>query len=276
MIQSGIYHQRYFNVNPLNVIEKDFNSSETLDNNPIVYCYSGLYDTSNAFLYIGSAWDCKRRNYNHLRMLSNNNHDSVYFQNAWNKHGKDNFKYFILENTTIELSREREQNWIDYFSFNYGFDKLFNSNEVVEKPFINRKHSEKTIAKISKLAKERDMTGAKNPFFGRKHTDETKEKIRKTRVGKPLTKESIQKRTETSIKNGNFKRNAKRLSKPVKQLDLNNNFIRMWKSTIDVKRNTGIDNTSISRVCNGKQNHAGNFKWEYATKEEIEAFEANF
>lgn len=37
----------------------------------------------------------------------------------------------------------------------------------------------------------------------------------------------------------------------------------VYFSAQEAKRQTGVDNASISRVCNGKQNVAGGFHWKY-------------
>ena len=53
------------------------------------------------------------------------------------------------------------------------------------------------------------------------------------------------------------------LAKKVKQLSLTGNLIKIWDSTMDVERNTGISNVGISYVCNRKRKTAGGYKWEY-------------
>lgn len=49
--------------------------------------------------------------------------------------------------------------------------------------------------------------------------------------------------------------------KPVVQFDLDGNFIAKYHSMIDAKRQTGIDNGHISKVCLGERKTAGKFKW---------------
>lgn len=49
----------------------------------------------------------------------------------------------------------------------------------------------------------------------------------------------------------------------VNQYDLNMNFIKTWNSAREVKRELGIDNSSIGRCCNGTQKTAGGFIWRY-------------
>ena len=52
--------------------------------------------------------------------------------------------------------------------------------------------------------------------------------------------------------------------KPVIQIDIKtNNVIQEWVSGIEVQRQLGIDSSAISKVCKGKLNQTGGFKWKY-------------
>lgn len=58
------------------------------------------------------------------------------------------------------------------------------------------------------------------------------------------------------------------LSKSVKQLDKDTNkLIRMFGSTREAERETGINHSHISKVCKKEYNTAGGFKWEYNLKD---------
>ena len=53
-------------------------------------------------------------------------------------------------------------------------------------------------------------------------------------------------------------------SKPVLQIDkTTNKLIAEYPSLREVKRQLGINHTSISQCCNGKRNTAGGYKWQY-------------
>ena len=53
-------------------------------------------------------------------------------------------------------------------------------------------------------------------------------------------------------------------SKPVKQLTLSGELIKIFSSAEDVFRELGIFASNISCVCHGRQKTAGGFKWEHA------------
>lgn len=53
-------------------------------------------------------------------------------------------------------------------------------------------------------------------------------------------------------------------SKKVRQLDLDDNFIREWPSVRQVERECGYNQAAISRAAIGKQKTAYGYKWKYA------------
>ena len=54
-----------------------------------------------------------------------------------------------------------------------------------------------------------------------------------------------------------------KLSKPVLQYTLDGEFVREWKSLMDVERNLGYFQTYISSCCLGKHKSAYKFVWKY-------------
>lgn len=78
---------------------------------------SGIYKiicTSNNKFYIGSSVDISRRFKDHTRALNENRHTNKYLQEAWNKYGKENFEFEIIENIDIiDQLPLREKLYID-------------------------------------------------------------------------------------------------------------------------------------------------------------------
>jgi len=58
----------------------------------------------------------------------------------------------------------------------------------------------------------------------------------------------------------NFKDKRK---KKVIQLDLDDCFICEFKSVVEASEFTGINKSSIAKVCRGERNHAGGYRWIY-------------
>lgn len=59
-----------------------------------------------------------------------------------------------------------------------------------------------------------------------------------------------------------------KLAKKVRQYDLKGNFIKEYESTIEVERQLGYFQSSISNCCNNKRKTAYGFKWKYVNEEE--------
>jgi len=137
-------------------------------------------------------------------------------QRSWNKYGKDNFEFLIIEQVCEELLIEREQYYLDttkcYENTNgynicrqaYSGDGITsnpNREEIVKKMSESAK---KKFAKMTAEEKSGRMKGEKNPnygikwseerrmrmsgsgngFYGRKHTEETKQRIGQKSLGR--------------------------------------------------------------------------------------------
>lgn len=66
-------------------------------------------------------------------------------------------------------------------------------------------------------------------------------------------------RNNTSTKKG----------RPVNQYSLGGKFIRKWNTGIEAGSALNIHSTSITAVCKGKRQSAGNFKWRYADEVDL-------
>lgn len=77
--------------------------------------------------------------------------------------------------------------------------------------------------------------GEKNPFYGKHHTQETKNK------------------------------SARRIRKPIIQMDMDGNDIFGWLSCTDCERETGMKKVCINRCCLGKAHSAYGYRWRYAS-----------
>lgn len=82
----------------------------------IAPCQMGVYaikSISTGKSYIGSAIDIKERKIRHIGDLKHNRHHCSHLQRAWNKQGKEDFEFHILELCSESLLLKREQAQID-------------------------------------------------------------------------------------------------------------------------------------------------------------------
>lgn len=105
----------------------------------------GIYTIKNIVnnkIYIGSSVNIKRRWDAHKTALKHNKHKAVYLQRSYNKYGKDNFLFEILEVVKDKnLILTREQYYIDTLNPEYNTCKKAGNT-------LGFKHSEKTIEKF--------------------------------------------------------------------------------------------------------------------------------
>jgi len=87
-----------------------------LPKGPAVYAFE---NTSDSKLYIGSSINAFRRVQHHLYLLERGKHHNGYFQRAYDKHGRNQFRVFVLEtlpNCSAQDLLASEQVWISEFA----------------------------------------------------------------------------------------------------------------------------------------------------------------
>lgn len=137
-----------------------------------IYCIRNMVNNKK---YIGSSIDINSRWSYHKKVLKINKHDNPYLQSSWNKYGKNNFDFSIVEDCEQDISEDmliiKEQTWINYYR---SYDREYGYN--LRDSGRHGRHSEETKQKISK-AKKGKYIGINNPFFGKHHSEETKRKL---------------------------------------------------------------------------------------------------
>ena len=200
---------------------------------------SGIYQIVNLInnkLYVGSAINIYLRYYEHLSGLSHNRHHSPRLQHSYNKHGKDNFLFSLIELCSKELLIEREQHWIDFYK---SYLPEFGYN----------------IYKIAYSA------------LGFKHTKETRRKMMIVGKNKPINPKAIKamqlantgrRSSPECIRNTSL-----RFSKPVIQLTLDGKFVKEWESSIEATLFFGAkgNDSNIAACTRGKCRSARGFLW---------------
>lgn len=143
----------------------------------------GIYKIQNILngkVYIGSSVHIMSRWSRHRSDLEKNRSTSIKLQLSYNKNGKDNFKFSIIEECSIDDLIIREQFYIDIFnSYENGYNSAPKAGNT-----LGYSPTKETRDKISQA-----MKGNKNPFYGKKHSEETKELLRIINTGKKLSEE---------------------------------------------------------------------------------------
>jgi|694.fasta_scaffold04147_11 hypothetical protein len=161
----------------------------------------GIYQIINIVnnkRYIGQSIDIKNRFIRHKYQLNKNIHDNKKLQNAWNKYGKQSFKFEILIKCNKELLKKLEKQEVEKiaehsYNISKNYDNLYGKNN----PFYGKTHNQITKEKMSLIAKSR--TGNKNPNYGNKNSIKTKIKAGHNKKTK-LTKKQVTKIIKTQNK----------------------------------------------------------------------------
>ena len=126
-----------------------------------IYC---IENKINGKKYIGKAKNIKKRWADHIRKLNKGTHDNKYLLTAWEKYGRENFDFNIIELCEIDKLIEREIFYISFFdTFNHGYN----------------------------------LTVGGDGLPGYKHSSDTKKIMSEKASGRIITKEQIEKRKET-------------------------------------------------------------------------------
>lgn len=207
--------------------------------------------------YGGHKIDCARKKYNH--------------KSLWD--------YKVLEYCDVDKLDEREKYYIGlYNTVNYGYNlqdggtfyKIV-SNETRKLMSIKAKNrppiTDATRKKMSIASRGRKWDDErKKKQSERMHlrivSDETKKKLSELNKGKKLNKSSCEKMSKSRMGKLNWR------SKTVIQKDLYGNIISIFESTNIAGKATGVNQSKISLVCNGKRKTAGGFIWEYKKEDD--------
>lgn len=179
----------------------------------------GVYKIENALngkCYIGQSIHLKKRKNSHSSRLGSMTEDNIYLQRAYNKYGKDNFKFTVLVYCEpYELTRYEGLLDCYYKSLGISYNTricidsnkgLRHSDESKRKIGIansGKKASEETRRKLSvahygiRLPEEtcRKMSASRK---GRIFSKDTREKISKSKIGKKRSEETIKKMSEVT------------------------------------------------------------------------------
>lgn len=190
---------------------------------------------------------------------------SARFENAIKKYGWDNFKHeIILSGLSKDEAENAEIRLIKEFNSSdekYGYNLALGgkANEFTESTRKKlRKSWEKRRIKFNiprnpRVRKYESLDEYKKVLSERMKSPEMREKQRMSVLGRKHTNEEIEKMSKSHIGHKPYRRT------PVYCVDTG----KMYMSTCDAERDTGINHSNITRCCKGRTKRAGGYVWEY-------------
>jgi len=202
---------------------------------------SGIYKITNLIsnkLYVGCASNIRTRINDHIYNLRKGTHSNTYLQKAWNKYGKENFIFEMIEKCDITDLHAKEHYWVNEFNC---LDRSIGYNLKPTDPNGCSIHSEETKEKLRQANKGKKPSAlCIQKLKERTISPEHKEIMRKSREGIDYTKLHREKRGK-------------------KVIDQSTGII--YSSLAEVCELLGITKGSFSRILLGKRRNKTTFKY---------------
>jgi group I intron endonuclease len=219
---------------------------------------SGIYcieNTVNNKKYVGSSINVYKRRNRHFSELKMVKHKNIKLQRSYNKHGKDNFIFYVLE--LVEDKNElikKEQFYIDTIKPEYNINLIANSSLGVIR-------SEETKEKIRQA-----NLGLEHPEWRNKIKSEAQGGDNHWTKNKGFSEKSKSKMSESQKElylNG-YKHPNKKL---IIQYTLDMEFVKEWESGAEIERELGFKRASICMCAKGNIKTSNNFIWKYGKED---------
>jgi group I intron endonuclease len=252
----------------------------------------GIYKITNLInnkVYIGQSKNINNREWNHFYWLERGEHHNEHLQKSYNKYGKENFVFEVLEETidldirelfwineyggvnselNYNLKDPKSKEWSDYVRVKHGKKMLGENNpnfgknwteeqkEKLSKQRKGKNLEERIGVEKAKLSKEKMSKSQK----GRKHPEEVKEKIRQANIGKnnPAYGKGYKQVGDKNPMWGKTQKNRR----PIQQLTKEGILVKEYDFISDVI-NYGFFVGNVWSVCNGKSKTYRGFIWKY-------------
>jgi group I intron endonuclease len=209
-------------------------------------------------IYIGQSIDVDYRLLRYKRMTTGSGQTKLW--RSLNKYGAEKHVYEVVIECDVSKLNELERYYQEYFDcvkngLNCRYTKTNDkSGRMSEDSRINNSIAQKEYWRLNKHLRE-----------PRKQSDESKLKISKANTGRKYSKEvNLSKGRKGRVSNMKGVIGVDNpLSKKIIQYSLDGGVIREWDSAMNVKRELGFSNSSISSCCSGRLKTANGFKWSF-------------
>lgn len=248
----------------------------------------GIYKIENLIngkFYIGSTYNLRKRESQHWSKLKLNNHLNKKLQNSYNKYGKSNFKFEVLQYCDIDSLLEMEQFYINKLNPFFNIRLFVESNRGIKtsdetKDKLRKAHKYKGGKSIIALNINGDfikeyssISLAVDDLFN--PLNKIKKDYLRNKISRILNAHSRKGLKGYTFvykylydKNKDYKvidnRRKSKIKKEILQYDLNNNLLNKFPSISEASRTLGKGHTSICNNLSGLAKSAYDYIWKYA------------
>lgn len=210
-----------------------------------IYCIECIETNTK---YIGQTYEnFYRRWIFHKWNLKNNHHSNTYLQNAWNKYGENNFKFYPIESFELSqkdtITKEKLDELEEYYIRKFNtFENGFNLTTGGEKC---------KMSPLSDVAKRKIGEKNKINMLGKKHSDETRKLMSESHKGyikSEIHRENLSKSLTGLVRSEEQKEKCRIANQGSKQKTAKYTEEQIEKVKIDIIN--GIDIDTISKTYN--------------------------
>lgn len=271
-----------------------------LKNKDLCGIYRIICITSGMSL-VGQTTHFRIRELSHFREVETNTHKNQHFQAAYNKYGKENFTFSILEVCEESNLDDREQFWIKFYKNNGGVYNMNDGGRVCrgtghhnfgQKRTLEsrQKMSQSRLLKqikgdkcyqygkkmppefglaISRAKKKQNLVGEKSKHYGMKRSEESRRKMSETR-NRPEIKDKLIHKLRQAASTDEWRDKMDKIRrlqfKPVVKLDIETGELLDTYESVSEANRQNKKGLSITEVCKGRRKQSGGFRWMYLSE----------
>lgn len=237
-----------------------------------IYCIENIIDGKK---YIGQSKNIYNRWYQHKLELNHNKHGNIYLQNAWNKYGENNFKFYIIEKCSEDELNEKEIYYISYFDSHAHLGKRNGYNLTTGGEGIgDLSEEERQVYREAQQSIPIYQIDLKGNIIN-KWNYGAREASKKLNIEQSCIWNCANHKRKTykgfiwiymSEYNDNFNFNEyinrNTQARRIKQYDMDGNLIDIWESANSLSK-YGYDCSAIIKTCKRRYKHHKNYIWCY-------------